>query len=472
MIEQLLYIDGAWVAGERSFEVLAPWDGRALGQVSVATREQVEQAIAAAHRHLTEPLPRVHRAEILERAAALLRERATEFAEVISAEAGKPISAARAEVVRAMDTLQLSGEEARRVAGETIPIDGVAGGVGMLGFELTEPVGVVAAITPFNFPLNLVCHKVGPSLAAGCPVVLKPSEKTPLSAGKLVALLEEAGLPAGMLNLVTGDPATVVDVMLTDPRVEVINFTGSAEVGWSLKERSPRKRHVLELGSNTAMVVAADADLDAAVGAAVSGGFGFAGQACVSLQRIYVERSVCEEFTARLTAATLKLSVGDPSDPETVVGPLISAQARDRVSGLISDAVAGGAVAATGGSVSDSVLQPTVLTDVDPGAAVVCDEAFGPVLSVIPVADLDAALAAVNGSRFGLNTAIYTAALDTALTYARRAEAGSVLINIPASFRADNMPYGGVKDSGQGREGVAAAVHELTQRKLVLARMS
>jgi acyl-CoA reductase-like NAD-dependent aldehyde dehydrogenase len=467
---QQLFIDGTWVDGDGTFTVAAPWDGHEVGTVAIARPEQVTAAITAAHACLAAPLPRVRRAEILERASALIAENAEELAAILSAESGKPITAARTEVARAVDTMQLSGEEARRIAGRTIPMDGVAGGVGMIGFELTGPVGVVAAITPFNFPLNLVCHKVGPCLAAGCPVVLKPSERTPLTAGRLVALLQQAGLPGGMVNLVTGDPAMIVGTLLDDPRVAMVNFTGSAEVGWSLKERSPRKRHVLELGSNTAMVVAADADLDAAVDAAVTGGFGFAGQACISLQRVYVVDTVHDEFLGKLVDATRELAVGDPALPETVVGPLITRAARDRVAGRVADAVAAGATAHTGGAIVNGILGPTVLSGVGRGASILCEEAFGPVVSVVSVPDLDAAVAAVNDSRFGLNTAIFTADLSSAMDYAARAEAGSVLINVPASFRADNMPYGGVKDSGQGREGVASAVAELTERKLVVLR--
>jgi acyl-CoA reductase-like NAD-dependent aldehyde dehydrogenase len=468
VIIQQLFIDGRWVDGEGTFAVRAPWDGHLVGEVATARPDQVDAAIAAAHAHLAEPLPRVQRAQILEQASALIAEQVDELASLLSAEAGKPITAARAEVGRAIDTMRLSGEEARRIAAETIPIDGVSGGIGLLGFELTEPVGVVAAITPFNFPLNLVCHKLGPALAAGCPVVLKPSEKTPLSAGRLVALLDQAGLPAGMLNLVTGDPAEIVDRLLSDPRVTVINFTGSAAVGWSLKERSPRKRHVLELGSNTAMVVAADADLDAAAAAAVSGGFGFSGQACVSLQRVYVLPEVHQAFLEALVAATRAVATGDPARSDTVVGPLITTAARDRVVARVTEAVAGGASVLTGGEIVDGMLQPTLLSGVDPKTEIVREEIFGPVVSVIEVANLDAAIDAVNDSRFGLNTAIFTADLQAAMDFAARAQAGSVLINIPPNFRADNMPYGGVKDSGQGREGVASAVRELTERKLVL----
>jgi acyl-CoA reductase-like NAD-dependent aldehyde dehydrogenase len=469
---QQLYIDGDWVDGRGEFEVASPWDGAVEGVVASATREQVDDAIGAAHRHLARPLPLVDRAEMLERVAALVRGSAEEFARGISAESGKPITAARGEVVRAIDTLQLSGEEARQIRGSTVPVDAVRAGVGMFAFERPAPRGVVAAITPFNFPLNLVCHKLGPALAAGCPVVLKPSEKAPLTAGRLVEVLAEAGVPRGMVNMVTGDPTLVVSALLEDDRISAVNFTGSAAIGWSLKERSPRKHHVLELGSNTALVVARDADLDAAADAAVSSGFAFSGQTCLSLQRCFVHESVADEFLDRLAARASALPVGNPSLDSTAIGPLITDESRDRVMSWVDEAVDLGAEVVTGHELKNGVMPATVLDNVDPSARVLREEVFGPVMSVCRVADLAEALTRVNDSRFGLNTSIFTRDLDLGLSFADRAEAGTILINITPSFRADNMPYGGVKDSGQGREGVAYAIHEMTDRKLVVMPMS
>jgi acyl-CoA reductase-like NAD-dependent aldehyde dehydrogenase len=469
---QQLYIDGDWVDGGGEFEVASPWDGAVEGVVASATRQQVEDAIAAAHRHLARPLPLVDRAEMLERAAALVRGSAEEFARGISAESGKPITAARGEVARAIDTLQLSGEEARQVRGSTVPVDAVTAGVGMFAFERPTPRGVVAAITPFNFPLNLVCHKLGPALAAGCPVVLKPSEKAPLTAGRLIEVLAEAGVPGGMVNMVTGDPTLVVSALLEDERISAVNFTGSAAIGWSLKERSPRKHHVLELGSNTALVVARDADLNAAADAAVSSGFAFSGQTCLSLQRCFVDESVADEFLGRLAARASALPVGNPTLDSTAIGPLITDESRDRVMSWVDEAVDLGAEVVTGRELKNGVMPATVLDNVDPSARVLREEVFGPVMSVCRVADLAEALTRVNDSRFGLNTSIFTRDLDLGLAFADQAEAGTILINITPSFRADNMPYGGVKDSGQGREGVAYAIHEMTERKLVVMPMS
>jgi acyl-CoA reductase-like NAD-dependent aldehyde dehydrogenase len=405
---------------------------------------------------------------VLLTASRLVNERLAAFAELLRAEAGKPISAALVEVSRAVSTLRIASEEARRLPSETVQFDEVSPGVTPLGFTIPKPFGVVAAITPFNFPLNLVLHKVAPALAAGCAVVLKPSERTPLSAGLLAETLMEAGLPNGWLNIVTGRPAEIVPIWNEHSDVAVITFTGSAQVGWQLKAASPRKRHVLELGSNTAMVVAADADLPRAVNAAVAGGYTFSGQACVSVQRIYVEEQVAAEFTALLAAAVDKLPVGDTKDPATVVGPVISEQARERLVSWIDEAVSDGARLVTGGTLDGTCLRPTVLVDVPATARVVCEEVFGPVASIRTVKSVAEGIDEVNSARYGLNTALFTRDLASALTFAREAEAGSVLVNITPAFRADHMPYGGVKDSGQGREGVKYAIAELLDQRLVV----
>jgi len=467
MREQHLYIDGAWVPGAETFEVHDPYDQTLVGIVAIADHAQAISAVAAAKAAMGRGLPANERADILIAASALLAERAEEFAECLRGEAGKPITAARREVSRAVGTLRIAGEEARRLPGETVQFDEL-NGTSPIGFTLPKPVGVVAAITPFNFPLNLVLHKVAPALAAGCAVVLKPSERTPLSAGLLAGLLADAGLPAGWYNLVTGNPPEVVAAWNESTDVAVLTFTGSAEVGWQLKAASPRKRHVLELGSNTAMVVDADADVDRAVAAVATGGYAFSGQACVSVQRVYVHQAVAEEFTALLAKAVDGLVVGDTRDPATVVGPVISPAARDRVVAWIAEAVDGGAKIMAGGDLSGKLLRPTVLADVPATSRVVCEEVFGPVVSLRTVASIDEAIAEVNSARFGLNTAIFTRSLPAALQFARQAEAGSVLINITPSFRADHMPYGGVKDSGQGREGVKYAIAELLEQRLVV----
>lgn len=465
---QRMLIDGTWAEAPGTFEVTDPWDGSLVGRAADGGPQDAARAAAAAHAAFARQFPAHARAAVLRQAASLVADRAEEFAQAIRAESGKPITAARTEVGRAVDTLQLSAEAARNLAGVTVPMDAVPAGSGLIAFETPQPRGPVAAITPFNFPLNLVAHKVGPALAAGCTIVLKPSEKTPFTAGLLGQAFQDVGLPPGRLNIVTGDPAPIVSALCEDDRIAVLTFTGSAALGWQLKARSPRKHHILELGSNTAMVVAHDADLDRAVEAAVTSSFTFSGQTCISLQRIYAHERIADEFTQRLSKAAASLAIGDPRDEATVIGPMITPQARDRVLSWIHGAISDGAILHTGGDLHNDVLRPTVLSNVPARSPIMCEEAFGPAVSVNSVATLDEALEQVNDSRFGLNTSIYTADLATALTYARATQAGSVLVNTPPAFRADHMPYGGVKDSGQGREGVPYAVRELTEPKLVV----
>jgi acyl-CoA reductase-like NAD-dependent aldehyde dehydrogenase len=470
MSEQLLYIDGAWIPGASTEPVLDRWTGERIGSVAVATAEHAVAAVDAAARAMAEPLGIPARARILAAAARRIGERSEEFAALISTETGKPITAARGEVGRAVETLTWAAEETRRISGETVALDAVEAGAGTIALTIAEPRGIAAAITPFNFPLNLVLHKVAPALAAGCAVVLKPSNKAVLVAGLLVEVFAEAGLPAGWLNLVTGPAGEIADAWIDDDRVAVITFTGSSRVGWDLKARSPRKLHVLELGSNTAMVVTDDADLERAADDAVTAALSNSGQACVSLQRLYVTRGVADDFTRLLAERFSAVRVGDPSDAGTLVGPMITVDATAKLAGVIDTAVSGGARVLTGGSVVDGVLQPTLVTDVADTDPLVQEEAFGPVASVIVVDDLDAAIRGVNGSDYGLNTSIYTSDLASAMAYAARAESGSVLVNMPPSFRADHMPYGGVKGSGQGTEGVKYAIEELLHHKLVVLK--
>ena len=470
MRTQDLYIDGNWTPAARYRPVRDKWTDEHLADVAVAAASDARHAVDAAARAMEAGLPVHRRSRILAGVAALLEARQEEFAQTITAELGKPITASRAEVSRALETLRLSAEETRRLPGERIPLDAIEAGDDTFAFTIPVARGVVAAVTPFNFPLNLLLHKVGPALAAGCAVVVKPSDHAPLIAGLLTELFIEAGLPGGWFNLVTGPPQEIVGAWQDDDRVAVVTFTGSAPVGWALKAASPRKTHVLELGSNTAMVVAADADLSRAVPAARDAALGNSGQACVSLQRSYVAREVLPAFVEELTALMEATPFGDPRLDSTVVGPLISPAARDRLVSWISDAVNGGASVAAGGEVVDGVLAPTVLVDVPADSPLICEEAFGPVVSVVSVDSLDEAINAVNSSAYALNTSIYTADLASAMTYARRAEAGSVLVNMPPSFRADHMPYGGVKDSGQGREGVKYAIADLLTEKLVVLR--
>jgi acyl-CoA reductase-like NAD-dependent aldehyde dehydrogenase len=468
MTEQGLFIDGRWEPAAESRPTFDRWTGEPTGRVAIATAADAVRAVDAAALAMRTSIPVAERARVLAETARLIEARAEELAQLITTEVGKPITASRGEVARAAETLRTCAEEARRLPSETVQLDAVPAGEGTFAFTIPTPMGVVAAITPFNFPLNLLLHKVGPAIAAGCAVVVKPSDHAPRTAGLVADLLHEAGLPAGWIAIVTGPPAEIVDALQSDDRVEVVTFTGSSEVGWRLKEAAPKKHHVLELGSNTALVVAADADLARAARAATDAALGNSGQACVSLQRVYVERPVAEAFIEALAAAVAASPVGDPRDDRTVVGPLITGTAVDRLRDWIGRAEAGGARIVTGGDRDGDVLVPTVLADVPADSPLVCEEAFGPVVSVVPVDDLDAALSAVNASRYALNTAVFTSNLGTAMRYAREAEAGSVLVNMPPSFRADHMPYGGVKDSGQGREGVKYAIDALVRQRLVV----
>jgi len=470
LAEQKLYIGGQWHDGAGTREVHDRWTGEVLTTVSVAGPEEARAAVDAAHAAMSRAFPVAARSRVLATAAELVSERAEEFALAITAETGKPIAASRGEVARGCETLRYASEEARRLPGETVPLDAIPAGEGTFAMTISEPRGIVAAITPFNFPLNLLLHKVAPAIAAGCSVVLKPSDRAVVVAGLVTRTFVDAGLPPGRLNLVTGRPADTVDEWLADPRVQVVTFTGSSPVGWSIKARSPEKLHILELGSNTAMVVTDDADLDRAADAAVTAALANSGQACISLQRLYATPGAAQGLLDRVRERFAAVVTGDPRDPETVVGPMISEQATRTLHEAILSAAAGGARVLAGGEVVDGVLQPTLLADVDPLDGLVCDEAFGPVLSLLVVDDLDAAIEAVNASEYALNTAIYTSDLATAMEFSRRAEAGTVLVNMPPSFRADHMPYGGVKGSGQGTEGVKYAIHELTHQKLVVLR--
>jgi len=449
-------------------QVLDRWTGETLGSIAVEGAPQAIRAVDAAEAALAVDFPVHRRSAVLAATSAWVAAHAEELARSIQQETGKPTTAARLEVSRAVGTLLYASEEARRLPAEAVPMDATEAGAGTLALTVAEPRGIVAAITPFNFPLNLVVHKIGPAIAAGCAVVFKPSDKAPLVARMLVEGFAASGLPEGRLNLVTGPAEPIVGAWLADHRVAVITFTGSSAVGWKLKADSPRKLHILELGSNTAMYVHRDADLPRAVADAVTAGFGNSGQACVSLQRLYVHADILDEFTSQLVEAVAAVPAGDPTDEKTVVGPLVTSLAGMRVIRWLDDAVNEGARLLVGGRDVDGVVAPTVITGVSAESPLVCEEVFGPVITVIAVEGLEQAIAAVNTSDFGLNAAIHTSDLATAMAFGRRAQVGSVLVNMPPSFRADHMPYGGVKQSGEGREGVKYAVAELVQLKLIV----
>ena len=466
--EKKLLIGGEWVETGDWVEVCSPYSGEVVGRVAKAGAAEARRAVDAAETAMREPLPAHKRAEILVRVAGYLGRRQDEVAKTISVEAGKPLKAAKVEAARAMSTYTMAAVEARKLAGEMVPMDASQAGTGKLAFTLRRPIGVVGAISPFNFPLNLVAHKIAPALAAGCAVVLKPASQTPFSALLLAELETEAGLLPGWLNVLVGPASEIGDVLVEDERVRAITFTGSGEVGWKLAERAPRKRVKLELGNATPVIVEADSDLDDAATKLAANAFSFAGQSCISIQRIYVHRSRYDDLVGRLLPKVEALVVGDPADEATDVGPLIDRDARERVLAWIEEARAAGAEILAGGDLDGDVLRPTVIANAGRELKVSCEEVFGPVCTVTAYDTLDEAIELANGTRFGLQAGIFTSNVKTALDAAQRLEFGGVMVNEAPTFRADQMPYGGVKDSGNTREGPAYAVRELTEDRLVV----
>jgi acyl-CoA reductase-like NAD-dependent aldehyde dehydrogenase len=458
-------------AADAVHEVRSPWSGELVGRVAWVGAEEATAAVDDAAAAAASPWPVHERAAVLERAADLVHARHDELARSICAEAGKPIKLARVEAGRAVGTLRAAAEAGRSLAGEMVPIAGTAAGQGKLAFTLRVPTGIVAAITPFNFPLNLAAHKVAPAIAAGCPVVLKPAEKTPLTALLFGEILHEAGLPPGWLNVVVGDPGEIVDRLLADDRVRVVTFTGSSRVGWDIRARAPRRKVLLELGNATPAIVTADADLDDAAQRLCTSAFGFAGQACISVQRIYVQRPALGAFLERFRVRAGELVVGDPADERTDVGPVITPDAAARIMTTVRDASGAGARVIAGGEAEGGLVQPTILTDVDAGMEVCRREIFGPVAAVAPFDRLDEAIDACNATSYGLQAGIFTSSLTDALHAVQRLEFGGVTVNEAPSFRADTAPYGGVKESGNTKEGPAHAIREMTEERLVVLEL-
>ena len=463
------YLAGQWLTSPQVTDVISPYDQRVIGRVSLAQPEHVERAIDAAVRAfaLTRKLAAFERQKALAKISAELTVRAEEFAQCISAESGKPIRTARGEVGRAAFTFQYAAEEATRSTGELLPLDVLASGAGRVGLLRREPLGPIAAITPFNFPLNLVAHKLAPAIASGCSIVLKPATKTPMVALMLADLVARSGYPPEAVSVLPMTAATA-SALVEDERFKLLTFTGSAEVGWALKARAGKKKVGLELGGNAGCIVHSDADLDEAVARLVTGSFAFAGQSCISVQRILVERSIFDDFTGRFTAAARKLRTGDPFEEHTDVGPMIRLEDAERADRWIAEAVAEGAKILCGGSRSGSLLAPTVLTGTKEHHRVNCDEIFAPVVTVEPYDDFGEAIAWMNRSRYGLQAGIFTRDIERLRRAFDELEVGAVIAGDAPSFRIDHMPYGGVKDSGQGREGIRYAMDEMTEPKLLV----
>ena len=465
---QSILSDGQWVAGKGGNVPVLDKHRLAPGAyVTTADREQVAHTVASAHAAFRRGAPGPYdRGAILERAAALIEPRTQEFVRTMQMEAGFTVADASGEVRRCIQTLKLSAEEARRLAGEVIPLAGAPQQAGRMGFTLRVPLGVVLAITPFNSPLNTVAHKIAPAFAAGNAVILKPASATPLTACRLAEVLLEAGMPRGFLSVIPGG-AQVAEWLIADERVRFFAFTGSTEVGRSIQSRAGLRRTQMELGSIACTILCDDAKLDAALPKVVGAGYRKAGQVCTSIQLLLVHRTIAGEVERRLAQLVQALPYGDPYDPSTVVGPLISEKEAIRVESWVEEAVAKGARRLAGGARQGSVLPPVLLGGIDDSMKVGCNEIFGPVVCVVPFDTLDEAIARVNATPYGLATGIFTNRLEDAFAAARRLEVGGVHVNETSSSRVDLMPYGGSKDSGFGREGPRYAVHEMTEERIV-----
>ncbi len=465
-----MYINGKWMDKARKIPVLNPFDQSVIDTVPRATPADVDAAIASAVRgaKVMAKMPAHQRYTILRRAADLMAERAEDLARTITCEEGKILAEGRAEVQRAIQTITASSEEAKRLHGETVPLDAAPGATRQFGFTIRVPVGVVAAISPFNFPLNLVCHKTGPALAAGNSVVLKPAGDTPLSALKLTEILLEAGLPAEAIQCVTGSGAEIGDVITADPRIRKITFTGSRDVGEHICRTAGLKKVTMELGANCPLIVMPDADLEKVAAATVATGFANAGQVCISTQRVLADRRIYADFLDALVAPTRAFATGNPLDESVRMGPMIRESDAIRVNQWIAEAVEGGARILVGGERQGTMHTPTVVADARPEMRICRDELFGPAVAVSHFADIDEAIAMANDSRYGLSAGIFTQNLDWAMKFAREVESGNLMINAGPQWRADLMPYGGLKESGMGKEGPAYAVLEMTELKMVV----
>ncbi len=467
-----LFINGEWVATNQKDKVLNKATGDLIAEFYVAGPKEVCAAVTAARQALEMgALVPYRRYEILKKASEILIERQEELALVISREVGKTLREARGEVARASQTLLISAEESKRIQGEIIPIDGSPGNENRRAWTMRKPVGVVCAITPFNFPANLTCHKIGPALAAGNAVVYKPASATPITGAKLCEVMAQAGLPAGYLNMVMGPGPIVGEALARDERIAFYSFTGSSEVGMKLKSSVGFRRVSLELGSNSPTIVHLDADLAAAVESCTRFAFANAGQVCISVQRVYVQRSIYNDFCKQAAALAQNLKIGDPLDPATDIGPMISEKEAVRAESWIQDAIAAGAKVLVGGRRKGPFLEPTILTNVNNEMKCSCNEIFAPVFSVTAYDTIEEAVAFANDSRYGLQAAVFTNSLDVAFYCAEKLEAGGVVVNDASAFRADLRPFGGWKESGVGKEGPRYAIQEMTEEKVIILKL-
>jgi len=464
-----MLIGEKWVDTKEKINVTNPYDGSLIDTVPSGTDRHVNEAVTCAVKgfEMNRRMPVHKRISILQGVAARLQERTEEFARTIATEGSKTIREARKEARRAVQTITISAEEARRILGETLPFDSMPGSENRLGYYFRFPIGVIAAITPFNDPLNLVAHKIGPAIASGNSVVLKPATVTPLSALKLAEIFIEAGLPWNILNVVTGYGDRIGDALVTDDRVRMITFTGGTEAGLEITKKAGLKKIGMELGSNCPVIVMDDADLDKAVELSVSGAFWAVGQNCIGVQRLYIQESIRDEFQKRFVRLTKKYKTGYQLDEDTDMGPMITEKEAERVEAWVKEAVNGGAKLLTGGTRKGTLFQPTVLADVPPGSKLDCEEVFGPVVCLYSIRTLDEAIEKANNVKYGLHAAIFTRSIDHAFKAIQGLEFGGVIVNDSTDYRIDLMPFGGIKMSGLGREGVKFAIQEMTEPKVV-----
>jgi acyl-CoA reductase-like NAD-dependent aldehyde dehydrogenase len=472
MPEKIL-VGGEWRETKDVLEVKFPYDGSTVGAVYMASQQDMEDAIVAAQKgfEITRKLPAYRRTEILENLHNLMKARFNDIVELMILEGGKNRKTAVGETARALQTIKVSAEEAHRLGGEVFSIDWTPAGVNRQGFTKRLPIGIVLGITPFNYPINLACHKIGPAIATGNAFIFKPAEKTPLSSVLLAELILEAGYPPealSMLNAWGKDTGYMVE----DNRIGVLSFTGSASVGWMLRAKAGRKKVVLELGGNAGLIVHNDADMDKAVAEAVTGGFANAGQNCISVQRMIIQRDIFEEFTDRFVEGTKKLKVGDPRDADTDVGPLITMGEAERAERWVNEAVAAGATKLYGAPRDGSLFHPTILTETSPDMRVNCEEVFAPVVTVIPYNTWDEAVAIINDSPYGLQAGIFTNDMKRIMDAWERIDVGGLQVNSVSTFRVDHMPYGGIKNSGFGREGVKYAIEDMTELRLMVLNLN
>lgn len=464
-----LYINGKWQEGSDYYDLKSPYNCDFITEVSLATPQEVEEALVSAEKgkEKIKKLTSLERSKILERASAIFEQRLEECAQILTLENAKPIKSARGEIRRTIETYKFAAEEAKRIHGETIPMDAAASGAGRFAYTRKEPLGIIAAITPFNFPFNLVAHKLGPAIASGNSVVLKPAYQTPLSALLTAEIFEEAGLPPGVLNVVTGRGSMIGDILVQDSRVNMVTFTGSLEVGLGIKAKAGLKKVTLELGSNSGLIVDSTDDLDEVVAKSVVGSFAFAGQVCISIQRIYVQQRLYDEFVSKFVERTQELVKGDPRDENTDISAMIHFNEAERIEQWLEEAQNSNAKILCGGKREGSLFEPTIITDASSNLSINSDEAFAPIVTIQPYQEWEEAVAMINDSSYGLHAGVFTTSMEKAFDASERMEVGGVMINDIPSFRVDHMPYGGVKNSGIGKEGIKYSVEEMMNLKMV-----